>query len=144
VLVPAPAAALILDFVLAFDLGWELADWVAEVSLEVEQEQEFVAVAWVLTEAAAVEAAAVVVAAVVVEVSVEELVMTVPDDSLSLKEGGEVLAEVAWSVLVPGFQPDCDYSTVIEHVAWQLRVVAAAAVVAFAVVGVDELPEPVP
>jgi hypothetical protein len=121
VLGPALAAALMLDFVVAFDLGWELADWVAEVSLGVEQEPEFAAVALVLTEAAAVEVVAVVVAAVVVVVvgvAVEELVMIVPDDSLSPKEGGEVLAEVAWSVLVPGSQPDCGYSTVIEHVAW--------------------------
>jgi hypothetical protein len=52
-----------------------------------------------------------------------------------------------------GSQSDCDYSTVIEHAAWQLRVVgaaaAAAAAVAFAAVvaavvgAVDELPEPV-
>jgi hypothetical protein len=50
--------------------------------------------------------------------------------------------------LVPalGSQSDCDYSTVIEHAAWQLRVVGAAAAVAFAAVvgAVDELPEPVP
>jgi hypothetical protein len=63
--------------------------------LAIEQEREFVAVAVVLTGAAAVEVAVVVVAAVVVGVSVEELVKTVPDDSLSLKEGGGVLAEVA-------------------------------------------------
>jgi hypothetical protein len=48
--------------------------------------------------------------------------------------------------LVPalGSQSDCDYSTVIEHAAWQLRVAAAAAFAAVVGGAVDELPEPVP
>ena len=118
-LAAALAAALMLDFVVAFDLDLWLAGWLAEVSLAVERAQGLTAVAQVLRVAVAVEAVAVVEAGAVVVVLVGELVMIVPGDSLWQRQDGWVLVGVVWLVPVPGSRHGCGYSIVIEHAAWQ-------------------------